>query len=134
MKKYIQILIFLLSSFSFSQISGTWYWDFGNYKHSMELDLELVGTELKGYHCSSFYDGNKIDCIENNNLLDDCSLLLTQVSLNVYQGTIKSGFSDTEGVVKITYSAVTDEILFEVIQDPLGEFYLPNNVTLNKTP
>lgn len=130
----MQIAIVLISSLSFSQISDTWYWNYGDNKHSFKLDIELTDTNLKGFHCSTFHDGKKIDCIENTSDSDDHSIDLTEVSSNVYEGTIKSGYSNTIGTVRLTYLAATDEVVFEIIEDPIGEFYLPNNIRLNKTP
>ena len=111
-------------------LSGTWYWNSTNEKNSFELYLSHTDpSTLEGYHCSTFYDGNKIDCVEDT---EECSLNLTKIGQNIYQGTIKSGFSSTIGTVKLTYDPIHDRIHFELLTEPEGEYYIPEDVYLKK--
>lgn len=101
-----------------------------NEKKSFELYLSQNGsTTIEGYHCSTFYGGKKTDCVEDT---EECSINLIKTGQNIYQGTIKSGFSSNVGTIKLTYDPIHDRIHFELLTEPEGEFYIPEDVYLEK--
>lgn len=131
--KKVLILIICFSAidlYSQNTISNeVWYWNSTNGENSFDLYLDESGsTNLIGYHCSSFYQGKKIDCMEES---QNCSINLTSVGPNIYEGTIKSGYSLTQGTIRITFYPNEDKLFFELLTKPNGEFYIPNDVYLH---
>lgn len=108
-------------------LNGTWYWKSTSTDSDTEFYLIQNGNEVTGKHCSSFMGGTKLDCIDTN---ADDSITLSLVSENVYQGTIKSGFSEVVINVRITLNPNDDTLFFEQISQPEEEYYLPDNVTM----
>ena len=88
----------------------------------MDFTLKAEGEELVGHHCSVFEDGDRIDCLEED---DAVSIRVKRTFQNVYQGTIKSGYSLTTGKLKLTFDVENKALLFEILERPEGVFYLP---------
>jgi hypothetical protein len=120
-------------SFNFQQsssqetMSGTWYWKSTNADSDTILYLTQNGNTVTGKHCSSFMGGSKLDCADIDT---EDSITLDLVSENVYEGIIKSGFSEAVISVRITLNPNDETIFFSQLSQPNEEYYLPNNVTL----
>lgn len=108
-------------------LNGTWYWKSDNNVNNIELTLNQTDNLASGKHCSSFQNGAKVDCASPQ---DVNSISLTMVSNNVFEGTLRSEFSDVLINIRITLNPLNETILFQQLTQPDGEYYLPNNVTL----
>jgi hypothetical protein len=131
MKKYIIILFVLLfTNKTFSQdITGNWNWSYLD-KHKSEITLVKINTnEYKGYFCSSYNKGEKIDCYFEDN---EYSIFITKTNPNIFEGSFRSNFSNKLGTLKIEYILATGKIKLSIITKPDGEYYLPNNVYFEK--
>ena len=135
MKTFIIITALLFTCTLFSQnIEGHWRWSY-NEKHSSTITLEQVNSnEYRGSYCSVYYQGRRIDCSDND---EEYNLSLAKVSNNIFEGTFKNNFSNkpntpNSGTIRITYIPSTQKIKIEILTEPEGEFYLPNNVLFKK--
>ncbi len=108
-------------------LTGTWYWESSNGKNNVELYLQQNGNLVTGKHCSSFYEGLKLDCVAED---DENSITLSMVSTNVYEGNLISAFSDISVPIRITLNPTNETIIFHQISHPIGEYYLPDDVTM----
>ncbi|MFN4026195.1 MAG: hypothetical protein ACK4IZ_01970 [Flavobacterium sp.] len=106
-------------------MSGTWYWKSASNDSETEFYLIQNGNEVTGKHCSSFIGGTKLDCIENN---AEDSIVLSLVSENVYEGTIRSGFSEAVINIRLTLNPNNNTLFLKQLSQPSEEYYLPNNV------
>lgn len=107
-------------------LNGTWYWESGNQSNTTELYLVQNGNTVIGKHCSSFFNGSKTDCVEE----DVNSIQLNMVAPNVYEGTLSSGFSEALIPIRITLNPTSETIQFKQLSQPFQEYYLPDNVTM----
>ena len=131
MKLLIKIifLLFFYSTLLGQDISGNWNWNFKE-KHSSEITLiKINSNEYKGNYCSSYFNGIKIDC--NENTTDYC-LFLNKTANNIFTGTFESSFSKSIGTIKLEYLPSLNKIKITILNEPEGEFYLPNNVMFKK--
>ncbi len=108
-----------------STLSGTWYWKSTTSDSDTEFHLIQNGNAVTGKHCSSFMSGSKLDCADSNG---EDSITLNLVSENVYEGTIKSGFSEAIINVRLTLNPNENTIYFKQLSQPSEEYYLPNHV------
>lgn len=124
-KKEVEILKSPTKSSIQNNLTGTWYWDNG--VNNAELYLIQNGNSVSGKHCCVFFNGSKLDCIDDE---DTNSISLNMTAVDVYEGTLKSGFSDAVVPIRITFNPVSEEIFFQQLSQPIMEYYLPNNVTM----
>lgn len=130
MKKILILFIILISGYTYSQdLTGYWSWESDDGSNAFDLELFIENGELKGRHCSFFYDGLKIDCIDDSS---PCSVILTQASTGIYEGTIQSGFSLSSGRIQISYDSNSAKMFFKVLQAPDGEYYFPKECFLTR--
>lgn len=131
-KVIITIIVFIFSTVVYSQdISGNWRWNSDNGKNLTEITLVKVDdNNFKGNYCSSYYDGKKMDCKEENNT--DFCIFIHKVSLNIFEGTFESSFSNTMGNIRVTFIPSSNKIKLEILSEPTGEFYFPTDVLLKK--
>lgn len=108
-------------------LTGTWYWQSSDAKNNIELYLEQNGNSAQGKHCSSFLEGKKLDCTNDG---DENSVILHMVANNVFEGTLKSGFSDAIINIRVTLNPADETIQFQQLSHPAEEYYLPENATL----
>lgn len=139
MKKIILSILILSSSISgFSQensiektpttsqdICKPWFWTSEDGTEDFEIDLTEVDGAIKGTHCSVVFNGKYLDCS-----YEDHSIDLRSVGLNIYEGTIQSGYSETTGKIKITYNKLNNTVHFQLLEEPSGVFYLPKDVVM----
>ncbi len=109
-----------------NDLNGTWYWESAIQTNTTELYLVQNGNTVTGTHCSSFFNGSKTDCAEENNN----TISLNRITENIYEGSINSAFSDVTIPVRITLNPATETIEFKQLSQPEQEYYLPNNVTM----
>lgn len=110
-----------------TDLTGTWYWENSSNGNSTELFLTQNGNSVTGKHCSSFLEGSKLDCVKEN---DANSITLTMTAANVFEGTIKSAFSNVQIPILINLNPDNETIFFKQLSQPTKEYYLPNNVTM----
>ena len=104
---------------------SSWRWESPSGKNTFSLDLLTDGTTITGTHCGVFNNGEKIDCANDN---DTNTVQLNEVSTNVFEGTIKSTYSETFIPVRLTFSNNTVNL---TITSPSNEdYFIPNNITL----
>ncbi len=121
------LLFFLFSIFSTSiyaqDISGSWSWNSEEGRNMFTLDLiKTSENNFKGNHCSVYLHGDRIDC---NDSKEDFSIVLIKKAENVFQGSIRSGFSYAAGNVQLQYLPQENTMLFSLKTAPEGEYYMP---------
>ena len=124
-KVIILITATLITSLSQAQnISGNWNWEFEG-KHLAEIILEGGSNDTySGRYCSSFYDGKKVDCSDNET---EICISVSKVSDNVYEGTFESPSINGNGDIKLTFIPNSGKLKIELFSTN-GEYYLPDNV------
>ena len=55
---------------------------------------------------------------------------LKRIEENVFEGKVISNFDESSGKLRLTYQPARKTLIFEIIENPSGEFYLPNKVML----
>ena len=103
-------------------------WDFTTEGSSFQLLLTQKENAITGSHCSTMLSGNKIDCFLNST---DLSITGTVADSNKVTIDFKSFFSGTTGKATLKKISAT-QIEFIIIEEPEGEFYLPDRATLTK--
>ncbi len=110
-----------------NEITDTWYWESENGKHTLELYLTQDGNTITGKHCCVYNDGKRIDCVDQES---ENSISLTSTNSNIFQGTLRSSFSDSNIDIRITHNTNNNTLFFEVVNPPSAEYYLPDSATL----
>lgn len=121
------LLLFLISIFSKSiyaqDISGSWSWNSEEGSNMFTLDLiKTSENNFRGNHCSVYLHGDRIDC---NDSKEDFSIVLIKKAENIFQGSIRSGFSYAVGNVQLQYLPEENTMLFSLKTAPEGEYYMP---------
>lgn len=134
-KKLLLIAILLFPVAVFSQdislvgsnevICRSWSWTSEDGTEQFEIDLTKVDGAIKGNHCSVAYNGRYIDCSD-----EDISIDLRLVGENIFEGTIRSGYSRTNGKIRLTFDKSSNTLHFELLEEPSGIFYLPKDVVM----
>ncbi len=127
MKKLILTAVFVaLTTFLSAQdISGDWNWEYDNGKKMTEIFLkDNGGGNFKGYYCSAFYNGRKLDCSQDKN---EVCINVQKISNNVFEGTFESPSWGGNGQIRLAYIPYSNKLKFEILSRN-GTFYLPNNV------
>lgn len=106
-------------------ICGTWFWTSPDSSQSFEIEIKDINGVLKGSHCSSFNNGEFIDCINTG-----FSISIEKTATDVFEGTIKSGYSNTIGYIKLTYNPINKTVSFYLKTEPSGIFFIPKNIIL----
>lgn len=87
------------------------------------LDLiETTENDFRGNHCSVYLNGNRIDCSDNK---DEFSIVLIRKAENIFQGSIRSGYSSATGNVQLQYLPEEKTMVFSLKAAPEGEYYMP---------
>lgn len=121
---FIPVLVFLfLTPTQAQDISGSWSWNSteGNNMFTVEL-IQASENNYRGNHCSVYLHGERIDC---NDTKDDFTIILIRKAENVFQGSIRSGYSYAVGNVQLQYLPNEDTMLFSLKSAPKGEYYMP---------
>lgn len=144
-RNFVVVIALLISAYGFSQttlervdefepagvttvtegIAGTWNWVSQNGTNNFELTVYDRSGVLCGQHCSVFYNGANVDCSDGI-----MSITLQKISTNLFEGTIKSGFSNTLGRIKLKYDPLSEKVLFFLTKKPSGINYLPKEIVL----
>lgn len=109
-------------------ITGNWNWQYDNGKHITEIKLSFSPTNnnlLQGNYCSVFYNGKKIDCVENESSF---CLTLTQVATNIFEGNFQSFSHNGYGTIRLTYIPTGEKLNLQILNSQ-GIFYLPQEAT-----
>ena len=110
---------------TFQDVCRAWFWTSEHGTEQLEIDLTEVDGAIKGTHCSVAYNGRYVDCSDQ-----DTSIELKGVGLDIYEGTIRSGYSGTTGKIRLTYNKSNSTVHFELLEEPSGIFYLPKDVVM----
>lgn len=107
--------------------SGTWEWRNNNDSSSFEIELIQDGGIVAGTHCGVFNNGDKLDC----ELFDKS--IVGKLSGDSVIITFISAFCMKKGtaVLKKPVSG-SSEIVWKIIKEPEGEYYLPLEAILEK--
>jgi len=109
-----------------SQLSG--FWTYTTETSAFDLSLSQTGGSLSGAHFSTMLNGSKVDCGIDSL---DASISATVNNSNFVTVDVKSYFSGATG--KATIRKINDtQIEWKLIAKPKGEYYLPDNVVLNR--
>lgn len=132
MKKLLLLFLFLIPlQFQAQDISGNWNWVTGVGENSFTLTLKKVSeNNYRGIHCASYYGGNRIDCESDEN---NYSVALIRKSDNIFQGTIKSGYSQTTGNFQLQYLPLNNTMIFKITQMPQGISFIPQEAILERS-
>ena len=131
MKKVLFTFLVLGIQLVYAQdISGSWHWE-SDYEVDMTemVLIKVDSVNYKGHYCSVFNAGKKIDCSDKSNVVN---VTIVRTEKNVFYGRFASSFSNSEGKLRLTYLEASSKVLLEIIEEPTGEFYLPNNATFKK--
>lgn len=130
MKYLLLVLVFLIPFCGHSQdISGSWSWQTENDKSLMEITLKAEGPDYTGHHCTVFQKGNRIDCVDET---EPPSIRIIRTAENLFEGTIRSSYSASEGRVKMIFNPNSKILLFEILEGPTDIYYLPKKAILKK--
>ncbi len=125
-KKLLVVHILLLLSIlpaAAQDISGSWSWNSVEGNNMFTIDLiQATENDVRGNHCSVFLGGERIDC---NDTKDKFTVVLVKKAENIYQGSIRSGYSYAVGNVQLQYIPEENAMLFTLKTAPKGEYYLP---------
>lgn len=132
MKKLLLLLFLFLSiSLEAQQLDGNWSWTSDDGANRFDLNLEENnGGIIRGNHCAVFFNGDKIDCSQEDN--GQFSMALMRIADGVYAGTIHSAYSFAEGKIRLVYNKKLDSLTFTLTTDPPGEYYLPQIAVLER--
>ncbi len=104
------------------------HWVFTTESSVFDLLLTQKGSILTGSHCSTMLKGNKIDCFMNSS---DVSINGTVKDSNMVTIDFKSYFSGSSGKAALRKISTT-KMEWKIIEEPKGEFYLPDSAILTK--
>lgn len=127
MIKNLLLLTVLFSLFAFNSeaqdISGSWSWNSKEGGDMFTLDLiKAAEDNFRGNHCSVYLHGDRIDCSDSK---DEFSIVLIRKAENIFQGSIRSGYSSAIGNVQLQYLPLENTMLFTLRTAPDGEYYMP---------
>lgn len=130
MKKFILLLLFLMPFYGSSQdISGSWSWQTENGEAQMEIILKAEGSDYTGHHCSVFQNGNRIDCVIDDN---PASINVRRTAENTFEGSIKSGYSLRKGKIRFLFNPEAKTLIFNILEAPEGMYYLPKRAVFEE--
>ena len=130
MKFLLFVLLFLLPLCGNAQdISGSWFWKSDNDKAQMEFTLTAEGSGYTGNHCSVFQNGDRIDCVGED---EPASIRIQRTAENEFEGVIRSGYSASEGKIKLHFNPETKTLFLVIFEAPGSIFYLPKKAFFKK--
>ncbi|WP_207428617.1 hypothetical protein [Pedobacter sp. SYSU D00535] len=109
-----------------SPFEGEWEWEDNDLEHNFVLKIIRSGNYLKGSYCSVMKKGLKIDCAEENAISFAGPIPATTTFIVPF----KSAFSELTGKLQLTFDGFN--ILWEILEQPRGEFYVPKQAILIK--
>ena len=122
------ILLLSMMSASAQDISGSWSWNSKEGSNMFTIDLiQATENDFRGNHCSVFLNGERIDC---NDTKDEFTIVLVKKAENIFQGSIRSGYSYAVGNVQLQYLPEENTMLFTLKTAPKGEYYMPAEARL----
>ncbi|MDN3595758.1 hypothetical protein [Zunongwangia endophytica] len=125
------ILVFLGIHFMNAQdIEGVWQWSSPDGTQNFEVELERINDkEYRGNHCAIFDNGDRIDC---NSEQDTFSIVMVKIAEDNYAGTIESSYEQSQGKIRMQYYVEEDLLHFNLTENPVGIFYLPEEAILTR--
>ncbi|MCL2649552.1 MAG: hypothetical protein FWD60_00835 [Candidatus Azobacteroides sp.] len=122
----LMLLLFCINVYGQLDFSGDWYWTENDDDNTFNITLTKVNDSFyKGTHCGVFAGGMKMDCVDGDE--PSLSATLQGDSLIV---TFTSQFCLKKGKAVIKFS--NDSIIWKIIKEPDGEYYLPDEAILRK--
>lgn len=117
------ILLLSMTPATAQDISGSWSWNSKEGSNMFTIDLiQATENDFRGNHCSVFLNGERIDC---NDTKDEFTVVLVKKAENIFQGSIRSGYSYAVGNVQLQYLPEENTMLFTLKTAPKGEYYMP---------
>jgi hypothetical protein len=110
------------------EILGKWKWEKNN--SSNDFTLKIKKTKSGVYyakHCYILNNGSKMDCALEKG---DTTFKILNFENNTTIVQFKSFVLNQKGKIKITYKKPL--LIIEVLEEPKGEFYFPEKLTLIK--
>lgn len=126
---YFLILLFISLPANAQDITGSWSWNSDDGEANYNLELKKENNKVTGTHCGIFHNGNRIDCTEGTE--SELSVKVIKITEDVFEGSIKSGYSQTTGKIRLEYNPEEKSLRFQLIEEPSGIFYLPKEVVLH---
>ena len=129
MKKIYIISIFLcyaFNAYSQNDYSGDWYWE--NKTSDFSIRISQKNNIIKGTHCATALNGNKIDC--DVAYLDNSKSIFGIVKRDSVLVTFISTFCGKPGTAVIKRINAS-QIQWRITKRPDGESYIPGNVVMN---
>ena len=119
-------LVSFSANISITDFSGKWHAETAT--ASFDLNLTQIKRSVSGSHCAVQMGGQKIDCAIKDN---DVTIIGNANNSTSVKVTFISQFSQKKGTATIT--KMNDSTLqWRIITKPKGEYYLPNQMVLNK--
>ena len=110
-----------------SSIAGDWKWSYDNNNgqiHEAELHLRQVANDsVVGSYCSVYGNGAKVDCPQP----DAETIQLSRQNTIRFRGSFQSAYSLAKGKIEFRFAG-KDRLFIDILQEPDGEFYLPDEV------
>ena len=123
---FTTLLLSFSTSNSFTDFSGKWHAK--TVTASFDLKLTQIKGRVSGSHCAIQLGGSKVDCVLKDN---DVTIIGNANNSTSVKVTFISQFSQKKGTATIT--KMNDSTLqWRIITKPKGEYYLPNQMVLNK--
>lgn len=127
---YISLVFFAFNVYAQQDFNG--HWIFETESSAFSLTLNQNTNQLTGYHCSTMFNGNFIDCEVPGEfaMYNGISIIGTIIN-NVATVTFKSTYCMKSGIAKITKIDNT-QIHWKIITKPQGVYYIPDECMLKK--
>lgn len=106
-------------------ISGEWVWE-NSEASTFTIKINKVSNYYIGTYFAVAESGMKID----GDVDDTPSFKFDKLNKMEAIVTFKAYFSETTGKAKLKYE--NDKLLWEIIEEPNGEYYCPNYAVLNR--
>ncbi|WBL22521.1 hypothetical protein [Zunongwangia sp. HRR-M8] len=124
------LLLFGIHFMNAQDLEGVWLWNSPDGSQNFEVELEKVNDkEYRGRHCAVFDNGNRIDC---NSDKDTFSITMVKIAEDNYAGTIESSYEKSIGKIRMQYYVEDDLLQFNLTENPVGIFYLPEEAILTR--
>lgn len=119
----IQVYGQVINSSSNHDISGRWFWNFDDGKHTSSIELSTTDNiNYSGVYCSIYYNGKTIDCGEDS----EVCMTVQRVNNYTFTGTFTSPTYDGQGSIKLTFLPSENKLQLKITEG-FKEYYLPNN-------
>ena len=111
-------------------ITGNWQMSIKSETSMFNLNLTQNNETIVGEHCCVMRDGNRIDCVDiDNDDSDDRKTISGKWDGNKWIVNFMSTYCEKTGKAIITVKS-KNKIIWRIIEEPDGEFYIPNEIEM----